>query len=168
MHPVIWPCRENIIQSDTVYIDRVSYDTIIQKEPVPVEIIKYIEKPVTVYEPIIIPVDTSLIIAEYFSVKYYDDILKDDSTGYIRLKEKVYQSKILDRELFFESRCQDKIITNYISPSGFYYYGSLKASKQIPGVSGGVIYLSKKEALTGFEIGYFGQPYVGFMYGKKF
>ena len=156
------------MDTDTIYVHSVHYDTIYQDKPVPVEVLKYVPKYTTIYEPVTIPVDTALIIAQYFEVKLYDDTLKNDSTGYIRLKEKVYQSKIIDRELFFQARCTDKIVTNTLHPTGFYVLGGIKASTTTIGFSGSIIYLNKKERLTGAEIGYFGTPYIGFNYGFKF
>ena len=147
-------CESQIANTDTVYIHSVTYDTIIQEKPVPV--LKYV------------PVDTAYIIAQYFSVKYYDDILKDDSTGYIRLKEKVYKSEILDRELYFESRCENTIITNTIKPSGLYGVASIGATRDIISPSVGVLYLTPQERLYGLKIGYLNNLYFELSYGVKF
>jgi hypothetical protein len=157
-----------IVNTDTIYVHSVSYDTIIQDRPVPIEVIKYVPKYTTVYKLTHVPVDTALIIAQYFEVKLYDDVLKDDSTGYVRLKEKVYQSSIIERELFFEARYQNKIITNTINPSGLYLSGSLLASKQRLGVQGNIMYLNNKKRLYGIGVGHFNSPYISLSYGFKF
>ena len=168
LHPIILPCSDPIMDTDTIYVHSVSYDTIIQEKPVPVDVIKYVPEYTTIYQPVTVPVDTTAIIREYFSVRYYDDILKDDSTGYLRLKEKVYQSEIIDREVFFQSRCTDKIITNTIYPSGLYFEGSLSLSKQLFIPSVGVTYLGKNKALYRIGCGYYKSPVLTVGYGIKF
>lgn len=167
LRTITHPCLEPIMDTDTIYVHSVSYDTIIQERPV--EVLKYVPKEVqtTVYQPVKIPVDTAAIIRDYFSVRYYDDILKDDSTGYVRLKEKVYQSKILDRELYFEARCTDKIITNTIYPSGLYLSGSLTFSRDFVYPSIGLSYIRPKSLYFG-SVGYWDSPVFSVGYGIKF
>ena len=167
LRSVTYKC-DPIMDTDTIFVHSVSYDTIIMDKPVPVEVIKYVPKYTTVYEPVPVYADTALILAQYFEIKKYDDVLKNDSTGYIRLKEKVYKSEIIDRELYFEARCKNTIVTNTIYPTGFYLSGGLMASKQSIGVQGGITYLSKKQRLTSAYIGYYTEPFVGFSYGIKF
>ena len=168
MHGVIFPGSEPIMDTDTIYVHSVSYDTIYQDKPVPVEIIKYVPKYTTIYEPVPVYADTALILAQYFEVKMYDDVLKNDSTGYIRLKEKVHRSQILDRELYFESRCKDKIITNTISQTGLYGVASLGVSRDVFIPSVGVLYLNDKARLKGLKLGYTDKIYIELSYGFRF
>ena len=167
LYRVTFPCSENeVIWTDTIYVSTVQYDTIIQIKPVPVRIVEYKSIIDTVW--LAIDVDTAAIMADYLRIKFYDDTLKDDSTGYIRLTESVTRNEIFDRTLYFEARSSDKIVTKTISPKGLYLISGLGASKQGVAFSGGLIYLNGKQRLYGAEIGYMGIPYVQLKYGFKF
>jgi len=170
LRTIVIPCNPAIPGSDTTHIERTVYDTIFQDVPVPVKIVRIdtIIKPVTVYKLQKQAIDTAFIIAEWNKLRIYDDVLKDDSTGYIRLAEKVSYNKIHDRTLYFESRCRDRVITNTIHPTGFYMIGSVMTSKGMVGAGGGIMYLSHQSRLYSLNIGYLDKPYVGFSYGIKF
>ena len=166
LYPVIRPCKENeIIHTDTLYVERVTRDTVY---PAPVTIVQTETVTETFIDTVLMSVDTLSIIAEYLTTKYYDDVLKDDSTAYIRLKEQVHRNSITDRELIFETRCRDQIITNTISPSGWYYTGGIGASRESLVLSGQILYLNDKNVLKGLEIGYNTIPYFQLKWGRKF
>ena len=161
----LFKCTENeIIRTDTVYVSTVSFDTIIQIKPIPTYITQVSIDTAYLYHD----VDTAFILKDYFATRYYDDTLKNDSEGYVRLTESVSHNAIFDRMLYFESRCTDKIITNTISPRGLYLVGGLGASKGGMGFSGGVTYLNAKSRLYGAEIGYMANPYIKLNFGLKF
>ena len=159
---------EPIMDTDTLYVHSVSFDTIIQEVPKVIKQVYFdtIEVSTTVYKPIRIPIDTAQLIAQYFSVKYYDDVLKDDSTGYVRLKEKVYQSSIIDRELFFESRCTNQVITNVIPARGLYFNSTLSIAKGFVYPTVGITYLRDK-SLYSAGFGYYKNPVFTIGYGFK-
>ena len=171
LYPIIRPCKENtIISTDTVYVYHTIRDTIY---PAPVTIIKRD----TVY-----PVSTNLgdfieqgtelstdfDISSFLVVNSYDDILKDDPEGFIRLREKTQNNIIFDRELIFESRCRDKIITNTVVSTGFYTYGSVLSDLRHFGASAGILYQNKRQRLYGASIGFYEHPFVSVGYGFKF
>ena len=162
-----FPCTNNdIMWTDTVYVSTVSFDTIIQIKPVPVKITEYKTIIDTVW--MTLPVDTTEILTDYHRIRFYDDVLKDDSAGYVRLKESVSQNVLFDRVLYFESRCEDKIITNTISPTGLYAIGGAGWGTGAPIISVGVLYQNDKMRLKGLEVGYFYKPYIKLNYGFRF
>lgn len=163
----VFPCKENtIIETDTVYVHTVSYDTIIQPKPVPYKVteVQIINDTTYLYHA----VDTAAILADYYSTRYYADTLKDDNEGFVYLTESVSQNTLFDRMLYFESRCTDKIITNTISNTGFYAVGGIGGNKTGLNLSMGILYQNKKQRLYGAEIGYFYKPYLKVNYGIKF
>ena len=165
LYPVIRPCKENeIIHTDTLYVERVTRDTVYQDIPVPVTITE------VRYDTTFIPadVDTAAILADYYSVREYSDTLLDNSDIYVHLSEKVSRNALFDRVLVYESRCRDQIITNTISPAGWYYTGGLGASKDSFVLSGQILYLNDKNVLKGLEIGYNTIPYFQLKWGRKF
>ena len=167
LYRTAFPCKENtIITTDTIYVNNVSYDTIIQEKPVPVTIteVQIINDTAYLYYP----VDTAHILADYHSTRKNDDVLKDDSTGYVHLTESVSQNAIFDRTLYFESRGKDKIVTNTLQNDGFYLMGGLGSSGKNIALSGGLIYISPSGRLGGLSVGHTGKPYLQLHYGFKF
>lgn len=41
---------------------------------------------------------------KYANITLYDDVVRDDSTGYIRIKERIQYNSIFDRNVIFEAR----------------------------------------------------------------
>lgn len=160
----------NVMQADTVVQHVTHYDTVY---PTPITLVS------TVYDTII---DTILvggddiggllasspteIERDWRAVRSYDDVLKDDSTGYVRVQSTVSHNRLMNRRLFFESRCQNRTIT--INKPELYYTFSLMASKQRNGISGGIIYKDLNNRLFRLEIGYLQEPYIGLGVGFSF
>ena len=161
----LFKCTENeIIRTDTVYVSTVSFDTIIQIKPMPTYITQVQYSIDTLYHD----VDTAFILRDYFATRFYDDTLKDDSEGYVRITESVTQNTLFDRMLYFESRCTDMVVTNTISNTGFYALGGLGWSQRAPIVSVGVMYQNKRQRLYGLNLTYLDRPVLLFQYGIKF
>jgi len=128
LHPLIRPCKENeVILSDTIYIDKIIRDTIYQNVPVVrvEKVIEYDSIYTTIFQPIKIPVDTAAIIAEFNTIRSFSDTLLYNDSIYVHLKEKVAYNRLFDRQLYYEVYTKDKIITNTVYRNGFYYGGSL-------------------------------------------
>lgn len=95
------------------YVYNTKVDTFKIFVPKPKEIIKYKPgKDSITYVPIDLTKADSAAIAEaylkisglYSETKIYDDIIKNDSTAYIRLQEKVQFNSIKDRNIIFEDK----------------------------------------------------------------
>ncbi len=129
LRPLILPCDETIIHTDTVFVDAFYRDTIYQDVPVPIYItrIDTVIKPqiMTRYKVVYSKVDTNAILADWGLVRTYSDTLIDNSEVFIHLSEKVAKNALFDRKLVYETRCRDVIITNKVYRNGFYYGGSV-------------------------------------------
>lgn len=94
------------------YVYSTQIDTFKTPAPKPKVVIKYEPKDSLVYVPLdLTSTDSAQIALAYIKLynlygetKIYDDVIKDDSTAYIRLQEKVQFSTIKDRNLIFEDR----------------------------------------------------------------
>lgn len=109
------------------YVYNTKTDTIVDSVPYPVEVIKYKNNPKvdTLYVPLDLTLaDSATIAAEYNKLfaqfaetKLYDNVLKDDSTAFIQLKESVQFNSIRDRELIFTDRTP---VVNITTPKLIY------------------------------------------------
>ncbi len=106
------------VNPDIVYIpgDSIPY-TVYNNVPVPYEISYRDSIPVhdtvwldgdTTY--IIEPVDTMVILRDYFAKVYYKDTVKNDSSALIVLNETVSKNRIAHREVIFQNRRATAII----------------------------------------------------------
>ena len=92
-------CEERIVEiieylpSDTVYIN------VETPKPYKVEVIK--EIPIHYFDTVTMKVDSAMIIADFLKKNYYDQVLLDDSTGYIRLQQIVSLNEIQEQNLTF-------------------------------------------------------------------
>jgi len=70
--------------------------------------------PVAVLVPEYLPavIDTPAIIAHYYTINIYDQVLKDDSSAYIRLIDTLNQNLLHGRYMEFMNRRQTAIIHN--------------------------------------------------------
>lgn len=124
-------------------------DTIRDTIPIPVEIIKWRDSVIynTVYKPIDLSHSDSTAIAQAYNdlynnfsdIKRYDNVIKDDSIAFIRLKENVQYNAILDRELIFKDRTP--IITNTVTKETrtISLVGGLSANYRGVNIAGGVV-----------------------------
>jgi hypothetical protein len=119
--------KENITSSDTVYVYS---DTIklflTEKEIVPVTEIAVKTIPVyyyitdTIYN--IQTIDTLKIIAQFFTEKTYNQILLNDSTGYIQLYQVISMNSIKEQELTYLPPPQ-LLITNTVNSLHKFMFG---------------------------------------------
>ena len=94
------------------YVYNTKTDTIKVLKPYPVEVIKWKESVDTLYKPIDLNNSDSAkiaaaykeLFAKFGETKVYADVLKDDSTAYIKLEEKVQYNSISNRNLIFLDR----------------------------------------------------------------
>lgn len=104
------------------YVYNTKIDTIVLPIPKPIQVIKYKDNPKvdTLYVPIDLGAsDSSKIALEYTRIynkfaetNVYDDVLKDDTLAFIRLRENVQYNSITNRELIFLDRTPVVNITN--------------------------------------------------------
>jgi len=102
------------------YVYNTTIDTIKVPVPKPVQIIKWNNKIDTLYIPIDLTTSDSSKIAtaykdlfsKFAETKVYDNVLKDDSTAFLRLNETVQYNSITDREYIFMDRTPTVTITN--------------------------------------------------------
>lgn len=98
-------------------------DTIRTTDTIPGDSVPYVielwkEKPVPVYEHLTDtiwktqPIDTLAILQQYFTSRHYDNVLKDDSSAFIRLLAHVYRNELYFDSLYFQNR-RATIINTY-------------------------------------------------------
>ena len=147
-------------------------DTIKEDVPVPVEVVKWKPGKIdTTYLPSELNFKDTVSIAEaysklytnYNSIKKYDDVLKDDSLAYIRLKESTQHNSIFDRELIYEHRTP----TVYITQPPKYIYttsivGGIEAGST--GVEVGAGLVTKRNAIYKISYDPFNQAVRGAVY----
>lgn len=96
-------CSGPLILSDTIR-------NTIPGDSIPYPVVLKVKDPVPVYRDTGSiqwrdrPVDTAAILAEYFTINHYDDILMDDTSALIRLKTHVAENKLHYDSLFFQNR----------------------------------------------------------------
>lgn len=106
---------EELAKKPTIeYIYDTKIDTIEVLVPEPVEVIKwrdnpkvdtsYIQLDLTASDSSKIAQEYTKLYRKYAETKIYDDVLKDDSTAFIQLQEKVQFNSVFDRNLIFKDR----------------------------------------------------------------
>lgn len=127
--------------------------------------IKIIEK-----DTVIQTISSDSLIKDYYATRYYDDILKDDRTGYVRIQSTVNKNTLTDRRLFYEARCQDKVITKTVQDNSMdlYFSPSLMVSRNQVGIQGSLILATKKDRMFTIGGGYFSEPFLSAGIGFKF
>ena len=106
-------CKPKPLQVDTVLrIDTIPGDSI------PYQVLKHVIKPVPVYTHFTDTVwkyrtvDTMAILRAYFETRHYDNVLLNDTSGYIRLLSHVTQNEIYYDSLYFQNK-RATIINKY-------------------------------------------------------
>jgi c-di-AMP phosphodiesterase-like protein len=125
-------------------------DTVTYEKPIPVEVVKFVDRLETRWDTLYITKnltkeDSSRIVEQFAQLNEYDDVLKDDSTAYVRLKEEVQYNSIQNRELIFEDRTPVAHITQppkYISTVSI--VGGIEAG--LGGVDIGLGFVTKKNS----------------------
>jgi hypothetical protein len=59
------------------------------------------------------PIDTMAILHDYFASVHYLDTLKDDTSAFIALEEKLNKNRITSRVLTFKNRRPTRVVNNY-------------------------------------------------------
>lgn len=153
------------------YITKVERDTIRDSIPVPKEVVKWMpsEKD-TIYQPIDLTEADSAEIAKAYGdlydtfaeTKIYDDVLKDDSLAFIRVREKVQYNTVFDRELFYEHKTPTVHITKTVPDKTFSVVGGVDGS--LLGLNMGVGVVTHKNSVYIFKYDPFNKTYGGAIY----
>lgn len=126
-------------------------DTIVQEVIKPVEVIKLdtiqIAKLDTIYQPLDLTTADSIQIAQAYSELYidysseniYDDVLKDDTLAYARLKEKVQFNKVTEREFIYTDRTPILKETIYKQDKTFSVIGGIHGNFEGLSLGGGIV-----------------------------
>lgn len=130
------PVNDTIVMIDIIPGDSVPYPVEIKKK---VLVAVYIDTGSTRWRDR--PVDTMAILQDYFAKYYYDDILMDDSSAFIRLMAHTFQNRLYYDTLLFQNRREKAINTTIINP----------VPKQLLKVYAGIgtSLLSERPVLTG-------------------
>lgn len=89
--------------SDTIYLPG---------DPYPVSQTVKIKEPFYIPVPVPENVDSAKIISDYFSVKFYADTLKNDSSALVAVYDSVYNNEIKSRVFTFQNRRETQVIIN--------------------------------------------------------
>ena len=160
---------EPIMDTDTLYVHSVSFDTIAYETLVPVN--KYLTVHIrdtvytTIFEPVLVPADTLEIIKEYLTVKTFKDTLINDDKTFFQLNETLYANRIINRDFIY--RNTEQTITNVIPARGLYFNSTLSIAKGFVYPTVGITYLRDK-SLYSAGFGYYKNPVFTIGYGFKF
>ena len=156
-----------ITQVDTVVKHYTHYDTVY---PSPITLVRTEYDTIIEKDTVIHTISSDSLIKDYYATRYYDDIMKDDSTGYARSGLWISQNKLIDRKFYFEARCQDKYITETIQDNSMrlYFTPSLMVSRYQVGIQGSFILTTKKDRMLTIGGGYFSEPFLSAGIGFKF
>lgn len=104
------------VNRDTIYIQPDTIKITIEKEKI---VPKYIEKitkvPVQYIDTITNNIDSSKIVKEFLTAQHYDQVLVNDSRGYVRLKQIIAMNQIQQQDFIFNPPKQMIIKeTNYV------------------------------------------------------
>ena len=140
---------EPVVIRDTV----VEYVTIEKEYPVYVPKIKYITK--VSIDTFTTPIDTSVILADYYAIRTYEDTQVLDSLD-LTITDTVSQNQILGRKIAYNFTYPRNTITEtiYINNREFYWgVGVAGATNQLNYVGGELLYRNKKKQAYGLGIG---------------
>ena len=129
---------------DTVTINTTSY------------IPKWKTKVITKIDTFSLPIDTSLILKDYYAKYHYSDTLKIDSIGYAVINDTITQNKILGRDIKTNLLIPTKTITEtiYLNKRELYWGVGLGGNtNQINYLGGELIYRNKNKQAYGFGLG---------------
>lgn len=138
---LVLPTKEKVVTTT-------SYVTLPQKVvkvevPIPLLVETVTEIPIYFIDTLTLQVDTATIIAEFLKVKMYDQVLVDDSTGYIRLKQVVKENALFDQELLFTPHQKTVTITRTVYNEkllSVWAMGGTDWKFQYPDISAGVLF----------------------------
>ena len=128
----------------------------------------------TIHDTIPVNVDTSAILADYYTKYVYSDSIRIDTNGYVFISDTVQRNKILGR--YFMSHIIEKTITNTMivkpAPTWHLYAGfdvSLDRIDYVNRVGGNVLLQTKNNRMLGLGLGLTSKatPYISFQYYFK-
>ena len=104
--------------ADTIFlIDTVPGDSV----PYAVEMVKKVFVPVYRDTGSIkwreMEIDTMAILADYFTVNFYDDTLMNDTSAFVRVQAHTLENKLFYDELLFQNKRAKQIITTITPPA---------------------------------------------------
>lgn len=159
------------ISPTTVTVTEVKWDT------VNIPSIKYVPKwkdkivyrTDTLFQP---PIDTSLVLEDYYSSYYYQDTVHLDTIGRIVIKDTVSQNKITSRTVEPTINLPTVFVTTteYINQREFYIGGGISLSRQqVQAFQGEVLLRDKNQQAFGAGVGITSelQPILSIKYYKK-
>jgi hypothetical protein len=161
-------------KTDTVKTTEVIYDSIPVKSDIPKPEIKWD----TLRIPLYMDVDTLAIILAYFTENYYDLVLKDDTSAYVRYCVSVWQNELAPGKFEFKNRRpttinNTTIVNNIIQERKFKMFlgGSVGGSMNSFNLNAGVL-VQYKSFLTGANYGFMDKSiniplYMKLSFGKK-
>ena len=99
---------------------RVEYINV--RDTIPQYIPKWKDRVIVVTDTIKEPIDTSLVLTDYYSKYYYEDTLTIDTMGFVYVKDTVTQNKIVSRNLQYHLEIPKITIekTTFINEREFY------------------------------------------------
>jgi hypothetical protein len=118
----------------------------------------------TILLPVISPVDTAAILADYYATRFYDDKLVDNDSITIRLREELTQNRITFRSLDYSIHASTEIPQQ----RNKYIIMGVGWHDSAPMISAGVLYQNTTKSLIGAEIGYNHSLFIQAKYGFKF
>lgn len=178
-------CRSKEPEVKVEYVYKTQIDTIRDTIVEPYEVIKWKEKPVIVEQDgttvELEDADSMQIVkayenlyTDYNSTYSFDNILKDDTVAFIRLKENVTKNNIFNRELIFEDRTPVVHLTTKVPERTFSVIAGLDGSigKDLNTISAGVGFVTKSNSVYLFKYdpinkGYGGAVYIPIFNFKK-
>lgn len=102
------------------------------------------------------PVDTFAILSDYYSVKVFRRVLKDDSSAFIQLEDSVTKNSICTGVLTFQNRRATKLIyTTLPSPvepkTNFYFGATALVSRQEYGLGPSILVTLGQESAFSYS-----------------
>lgn len=103
-----------------------------------------------------IPIDTNLILKDYFTKYYYEDTLKLDTFGLVILKDTVSLNKITSRKYNYNLNIPEIIITKetFLNPKEYYLGVNIIGSpSQLNFIGADVLYRGTTNKIYGLGVG---------------
>lgn len=143
-------CNEPIVKEHNNYITNTVYDTITYHDTVykPIVRYKYIVKRDSV-------IDTVFVIKDYFTKYFYSDVILNDSNGFIRVMDTLYQNRIISRKTSMKLTPTTIYVTKKINAelhNHFYIGGGVGGSLNSFGIDGCIMFINKKN--RAYELSY--------------
>jgi hypothetical protein len=140
------PFSETLTITDTIPGDSIPYSVEIEKKiPVPI----YIDTGSTRWRDR--PIDTAVILKDYFATRFYSDTLMNDTSAFILLKCYTTENRLFYQELMFQNRRPIAINTTVFNPpdrNKIFLGGGINLIPGKPGLSGDLLFVHKKGKMS--------------------